>query len=95
MLGIYAFLILSLVSFIIYPATAIAAGFIMGFIAIIRGLAPEAGNLAIGWSNLTWQYWQYTLLGIAVLTILFVIITNIVQHSSKFRWMKPKAFKHK
>ncbi|MBU2638174.1 MAG: hypothetical protein KJ955_04325 [Nanoarchaeota archaeon] len=98
MLGVYAFLIISLVCFIIYPATAILAGFLMGFISIYRGLPPDAGTLAIDWSNLTWQYWQYTLFGIFLLSILFVIITRAVQRSSKFRWIKPKnnkTFKHK
>lgn len=98
MLGVFAFLTLLLVCFIIYPATAIVVGLIIGFISIYKGLPPDAGNLAIQWSGLTWQYWKFTLLGIFVLSVLFVIITRAVQRSSKFRWIKPKnnkAFKHK
>lgn len=90
MLGVFAFLILSLVCFIIYPATAILVGFIIGFVSIYRGLPPDAGNLAIGWSSLTWQYWQYTLLGVFMLSVIFVIITKAVQRSSRFKWIKPR-----
>ncbi len=98
MLGVFSFLILSLVFFIIYPATAILVGFIIGFISIYKGLEPDAGTLAIQWSRLTWQNWQYALLGALIISVIFVIISKAVQRSGRFRWIKPKdnkAFKRK
>ena len=89
MLGVYTFLILCLLFFIIYPATAILTGFIAGLIAIKRGLEPAAGTLIINWSKLTWRYWWASGIGIITLTALFLIATRLIEKARRFRKIKP------
>ncbi|MFA5888488.1 MAG: hypothetical protein WC852_07305 [Candidatus Nanoarchaeia archaeon] len=89
MLWILSFLVLAFVCFILYPATAIATGFLVGFVYIYRGLEPAAGTLIIDWGKVTWLYWEL-FIGIAViLATLFTAVTKAVQRSSRFRKIKP------
>lgn len=88
MLWVFSFLALSLVCFVLFPATAIVIGFIMGSIAIYRGLEPNAGTLAMQWSGLTWEYWEIALISIVVLATMFTTITKAVQKSGRFRKIK-------
>lgn len=93
MLGVFTFLILALVFFVIYPATAILTGFIAGFIAIYRGAEPAAGTLIINWSKLTWVYWWASIIAIFLLTVLFLIATKLVEKAKRFRKIKAKPGK--
>ncbi|HII14802.1 MAG TPA: hypothetical protein HA362_00655 [Nanoarchaeota archaeon] len=93
MLGVFTFLILALVFFIIYPATAIITGFIAGFIAVYKGFEPAAGTMIIGWSKLTWAYWWASIIAVFVLTVLFLITTKLVEKAKRFRKIKVKPEK--
>lgn len=85
MLWILSFLILALVCFVLYPATAIATGFIVGFVYIYKGLEPAAGTLIMNWSKVTWMYWESFIALIVILATIFTAVTKAVQKSKKFR----------
>lgn len=85
MLWILSFLVLAVVCFILYPATAIATGFIVGFIYIYRGLDPAAGTLIIEWSKITWLYWKTFVAIIVIIATLFTAMTKAVQRSKRFK----------
>ncbi|MDI6738361.1 MAG: hypothetical protein QME12_07670 [Nanoarchaeota archaeon] len=89
LLWILSFLVLALVCFVLYPATAIATGFIVGFAYIYRGLEPAAGTLIMQWSKVTWMYWESFAAIIVIITTIFTVVTKAVQRSSRFRKLKP------
>ncbi|MFH1065971.1 MAG: hypothetical protein V1734_05695 [Nanoarchaeota archaeon] len=89
MLWILSFLVLAFVSFILFPATSIATGFIVGFIYIYRGLDPAAGTLIIEWGKVTWLYWKLFVGITVIIATLFMAVTKAVQRSSRFRKIKP------
>lgn len=88
MLWILSFLTLALVCFIIYPATAIATGFMVGFVYIYKGLEPAAGTLIMDWSKVTWIYWKWFAAIIVIITTIFTAVTKAVQRSGRFRKIK-------
>lgn len=89
MLWILSFLVLALVCFVLYPATAIATGFIVGFVYIYKGLEPAAGTLIMDWSKVTWMYWESFVAVIVIIATIFTVVTKAVQKSSRFRKIKP------
>lgn len=89
MLWILSFLVLALVCFVLYPATAIATGFLVGFVYIYKGLEPAAGTLIMDWSKITWMYWESFVAIIVIVATIFTAVTKAVQRSSRFRKIKP------
>lgn len=85
MLWVLSFLVLALVCFILFPATAIATGFIVGFVYIYRGLDPAAGTLIVEWSKVTWLYWKTFVAIIVIIATLFTAMTKAVQRSKRFK----------
>lgn len=89
MLWVLSFLVLALVCFVLFPATAIVTGFLVGFFYIYKGLEPTAGTLIMEWSKLTWLYWKPFVAVIMIIATIFTAVTKAVQRSSKFRKIKP------
>lgn len=93
MLGVFTFLALLLVCFLLFPITSMIIGFILGFIAIYFGHEPDAGTAAITWSSIPWRHWEFFLIAIIALTISFLLFTKKVHSSRKFAWLRIRMKK--